>query len=563
MRGYDNLELGADKTSVEVAGLNPETTYYYRVKAVVGGVAWAAGNVISPKTQALALGNALNFNGRQTLTIAHGGLAFPENRWTEEMWIKLPSTNPGGDPYMNLFGNETLYINYRGPRMYVFEHTKLHGGYGDGAAWKYYTTEEVLQPGAWNHVAQTFDGTDLKVYVNGVMVQSFNLPGVSNNHKINYIGNSSPRDQGFNGDIDEVRIWKTARTAEQIKESCKTIITPKNHPDLLLYYDFNQGVAGGDNRAISFVKDNKNVYRATFDGFSLNGATANFTGSLKLGAPVAAEATNITGSSFTAKWAMGAGSSPTPDKYFLDVSTDANFAEDKFVEGCRNKYVGNVTEYTVTGLNLGTVYYYRLKASYANPWHHPSTYSNFITVNAVPTITLLTATNITEDSFTANWLGSSDTKVDYYILEVAKDDKFKNLVSGYANLLVPANKTSCEVTGLSPDFTYYYQVKAGVGGVGGVAGNVISPKTKALALGNALNFDGDNDYVSLWAIRGLTLPPAGWTQEMWVYIPNEAKTGDEGLIGGETEGDASQWAPRFGISNRTKLTGASVTVPVR
>ncbi len=559
VRGYDNLELGADKTAVEVAGLNPETTYYYRVKAVVDGVAWAAGNVISPKTQALALGNALNFGVIQFLTIANGGVVFPDNRWTEEMWIKVPSTNPGGGSLKNLLVNDhqSAPVHLRGPSMYFYYNAKLQGGYGDGTTWKGYTTEEVLQPGAWNHVAQTFDGTDLKVYVNGVMVQSFNLPGVSNNHKINYIGNTMPAPMhGFYGDIDELRIWKTARTAEQIKESCKTIITPKNHPDLLLYYDFNQGVAGGDNRTVSLVNDNKNAYHSSFTYFNLTGATINFTGSLKLVAPVAAEATDITGSSFTAKWAMGAGSSPTPDKYFLDVSTDANFAEDKFVEGYRNKDVGNVTEYTVTGLNLGTVYYYRLRASYAEPWHHPSTYSNFITVNAVPTITLLTATNITEDSFTANWLGSSDTKVDYYILEVAKDDKFKNLVSGYANLLVPANKTSCEVTGLSPDFTYYYQVKAGVGGVGGVAGNVMSPKTKALALGNALNFDGDNDYVSLWAIRGLTLPPAGWTQEMWVYIPDEAKTGYEGLTGGETEGDASQWAPHFGISNRTNLKGS-------
>ena len=285
------------------------------------------------------------------------------------------------------------------------------------------------------------------------MVQSFNLPGTSNNHKINYVGNSHPNgSHGFYGDIDELRIWKTARTAEQIKESCKTIITPKDHPDLLLYYDFNQGVSGGDNRAISFINDNKNVYYSLLTNFSRTGAASNFTGSLKLVAPVAGAADNVFAGSFKAKWAAGLNSDLAVNKYFLDVSTDANFASGKFVEGYSNKAVGNVTEYMVTGLSLATDYYYRLRAGYAEPWYHPSVNSNSITVRtaAVPAITALDADNVTPVSFNAKWQAPAGLAVEKYILEVARDAGFTNKVRGYENLDVGGNLTAVEVAGFKP-----------------------------------------------------------------------------------------------------------------
>ncbi len=391
--GYEKLTVPAGTISWEVNGLSPDVIYYYRVKAAVGSATSEGSNIISVKTLVLTgLGNALNFSRKEALIISNGGISFPANRWTEEMWVYIPSDVPEtGDPHRSLLANALQVPNpvERGPCIYTFSKTRLHGGYGDGANWKNYTTsKDVLQLGAWNHVAQTFDGTTLKVYVNGVLVESFNLPGRSNTYKILYIGNNKGggySHQGFYGNIDEIRIWSSTRSADEIRDNYKINID-KNHPDLLAYYDFNQGISGGNNTAINTLIDNKGAYNATLNNFTKTGATSNFVGDLKLAPPVASQASGITPSLFTAGWAMAAGSSPTPDKYFLDVSTDETFAdESKFVSGYRNKNVGNVTEYAVTELNSGAAYYYRLRAGYADPWYQLSVNSNTIKVKTLQT----------------------------------------------------------------------------------------------------------------------------------------------------------------------------------
>lgn len=68
-------------------------------------------------------------------------------------------------------------------------------------------------------------------------------------------------------------------------------------------------------------------------------------------------ATTITTNGFTANWSADTYATG----YFLDVSTVATFAT--FVPGYNNLSVGNVLTSVVTGLNPGTIYYYRVRAA--------------------------------------------------------------------------------------------------------------------------------------------------------------------------------------------------------
>jgi len=72
------------------------------------------------------------------------------------------------------------------------------------------------------------------------------------------------------------------------------------------------------------------------------------------------------------------------------------------------------------------------------------------------------ATNITSTSFTANWTSVSEATS--YRLDVATDPGFSSLLPQYSNLDV-GNVISWPVSGLNPNTTYYYRVRAAnVGG---------------------------------------------------------------------------------------------------
>ncbi|HEX3599947.1 MAG TPA: fibronectin type III domain-containing protein [Lacipirellulaceae bacterium] len=68
-----------------------------------------------------------------------------------------------------------------------------------------------------------------------------------------------------------------------------------------------------------------------------------------------------------------------------------------------------------------------------------------------------TATNVSFSSFTAHW-NSVSGAIDYR-LDVSTSNTFSTYVPGYQNLSV-GNVTSFPVTGLSPNTTYYYRVRA-------------------------------------------------------------------------------------------------------
>jgi len=73
-------------------------------------------------------------------------------------------------------------------------------------------------------------------------------------------------------------------------------------------------------------------------------------------APRVQSATNVTFSSFTARWGSVSGAID----YRLDVATDSSFIN--YVSGYQNLSVGNVISFPVTGLNAHTTYYYRVRA---------------------------------------------------------------------------------------------------------------------------------------------------------------------------------------------------------
>jgi hypothetical protein len=84
------------------------------------------------------------------------------------------------------------------------------------------------------------------------------------------------------------------------------------------------------------------------------------------------------------------------------------------------------------------------------------------------------ATFVASYSFRANW--RSATGATGYRLDVATNNSFTNYVTGYQNLNV-GNVLSRRVTGLSPNTTYYYRVRAYNGNGTSGNSNVVSVTT--------------------------------------------------------------------------------------
>lgn len=112
------------------------------------------------------------------------------------------------------------------------------------------SADPIVEAGKWHHYAITVSSTTVTFYKDGQKVSSSgsvtsgfaNVPNFS-------IGTSGA---GWNGSIDELRIWTRNLTANEIKavanqplsEDVSTMYSTLKNEELALYYDFNQ--SGGD-----------------------------------------------------------------------------------------------------------------------------------------------------------------------------------------------------------------------------------------------------------------------------------------------------------------------------
>jgi Concanavalin A-like lectin/glucanases superfamily len=85
----------------------------------------------------------------------------------------------------------------------------------------------VLPLNTWSHLAMTYNGATMRLYVNGVLVSSRAQTG---NTVVSagavQIGGNTVWGEFFSGAIDEVRIYKRALSATEIQADMNTRIKP-------------------------------------------------------------------------------------------------------------------------------------------------------------------------------------------------------------------------------------------------------------------------------------------------------------------------------------------------
>jgi fibronectin type 3 domain-containing protein len=173
--------------------------------------------------------NALVFNGTSSrVDISDAPALHFSTGMTLEAWVK-PAT----------IGNAWRDVIYKGNDNYYLEATSTNGRRPGGGGIIGGSTAEAfggapLTANSWAHLALTYDGATLRLYVNGTQAVSTARSGtIQTSTNPLQIGGDGFYGQYFNGAIDEVRVYNRALTAAEIQTDMSTPIgsgTPDTQP---------------------------------------------------------------------------------------------------------------------------------------------------------------------------------------------------------------------------------------------------------------------------------------------------------------------------------------------
>jgi hypothetical protein len=175
-----------------------------------------------------------------------------------------------------ILGKDQFSAN-NGYSLWIYNDNKLTLRFGSSRVYK---SAQNIAKDKWTHVAATFDGTTARLYIDGVLSTSLAATAASSNSGALYIGTAQDAvgvsSYNFSGKLDKVTIWNIARTQAQIQSSMYTELAG-SESGLLAYYNFNQGIAGGNNSIITTVSDKTaNILNGTLTNFAKTGSTSNF-----------------------------------------------------------------------------------------------------------------------------------------------------------------------------------------------------------------------------------------------------------------------------------------------
>ncbi len=142
--------------------------------------------------------------------------------------ITVPSddrfiVNKGGSGVDSLGKNQNYGI-------WITSSGKLSGGFETSSGSnKYVTSSNSYVNGQWQHGVVTFDGSIVRLYVNGIQVASTattSLPDTNGNQPLRIGANSLSLGDIFKGDIDEVGVWSKALSSSEIANLMNNGIFP-------------------------------------------------------------------------------------------------------------------------------------------------------------------------------------------------------------------------------------------------------------------------------------------------------------------------------------------------
>ncbi|HIB92175.1 TPA: LamG domain-containing protein [Candidatus Poribacteria bacterium] len=153
----------------------------------------------------------LKLDGETYIEVPGSESLNPKNALTIEAWLKPEKMT--GEAVAKDWGGQRDYIfpelvGSNNLRFVLWPETKILDSPG-------------VEIGEWQHVAGTWDGQKMRSYINGNEVGSvdYNVEELNDSEVSLYIGAGDSPHWTYTGLIDELRIWETARTQQELKDS--------------------------------------------------------------------------------------------------------------------------------------------------------------------------------------------------------------------------------------------------------------------------------------------------------------------------------------------------------
>ena len=253
-------------TSYTLPNLTENTGYVWRVQAVCNGgnsSAYSADTafnsgfapVQSPGARSIA------FNG-STQYLNAGQFDLSGNALTIEGWVKVNAFKTGFPYISSVAGievgdNNSAILRFGDGNL---ANNKLQFTLSLGSSQVKLSSNTSFNTNTWYHIAAVYDGTSMKLYINGNEDAGNTASGSFTANGILYLGRNYDNSRTLNGFLDEFRIWKRALTAQEISDQKCNVAA--NTPGLEANWKMNEG------SGIGVLDATANTHFATMDNMT-------------------------------------------------------------------------------------------------------------------------------------------------------------------------------------------------------------------------------------------------------------------------------------------------------
>jgi hypothetical protein len=231
--------------SYSLQNLTPNTGYVWKIQASCAGGTTstysgegAFNSGFAPVTSPGA--RSLSFNG-STHYLNAGQFNLSGNAMTFEGWVKVNAFKTGFPYISSVMGvevgdNNSAMLRFGDGNL---ANNKLQFILSFGSSQVKLNTNTAFNTNTWYHIAATYDGAAMKIYVNGTLDASFAVTGNFTANGILYLGRNYDNSRTINGFLDEFRVWKKALTPQEIlSNSCNV---PSNSTGLEANWKMDEG----------------------------------------------------------------------------------------------------------------------------------------------------------------------------------------------------------------------------------------------------------------------------------------------------------------------------------